>query len=255
VELDLNNKAAISFKDVYFSYKNRSDAFVLKGLNLEINPGEKIALTSFSGEGKSTIFNLLLRLYPYESGEILLADTKVESIEISCLRKIFSYAAQNSIILSTTIRENLTFGNNDITKEQLEEVTKGVGIYEFIDALPEGFDSRVNEKGVNLSGGQKQRLALARALLFAQNKEIILLDESTSSVDPETEVEIYQNIFKHFKGKTFIASIHKMNLLKYFDTIVMFDKGTVVDQGSFEELLARNSDFKSMWESYIKTNS
>ena len=105
-----------------------------------------------------------------------------------------------------------------------------------------------------LSGGQKQRLALARALLFAQDKEIILLDESTSSVDPENEVKIYQNVFKVFSEKTIIATIHKMNLLKYFDRIIMFDKGEVVDGGTFDELMNSNKQFKNMWEEYIKSN-
>jgi ATP-binding cassette, subfamily B, bacterial len=117
--------------------------------------------------------------------------------------------------------------------------------------LPKGLDSVINEKGVNLSGGQKQRLALTRALLFSKNKEIILLDESTSSVDPENEYDIYQNIWQSYKDKTIVASIHKMNLLKLFDRIIIFDRGKIIDEGRFSTLLATNKNFQVMWQDFI----
>ena len=113
----------------------------------------------------------------------------------------------------------------------------------------------INEKGVNLSGGQKQRLALSRALLFSNGKEVMLFDESTSSVDPETEVKIYRNIFDCFRDKTVIASIHKMNLLKYFDRIVIFANGKIIDEGSFDELLEKNQKFQRDWREYVAQNS
>ncbi len=160
---------------------------------------------------------------------------------------------QEPEIFSSTIRENITLGVN-YAETEIKKVMKLAEFANTVKQLPRGLDSVINEKGVNLSGGQKQRLALARALLFAQDKELILLDESTSSVDPENEVKIYQNIFKHFKGKTVLASIHKMNLLKYFDRIVIFADGRVVDTGTFEELLKKNAEFAQSWEEYTKSH-
>jgi len=160
---------------------------------------------------------------------------------------------QEPELFSSTILENITFGI-DFPEKEITEILNISKCKNFIKELPNKINSKVDEKGVNLSGGQKQRIALARALLFAKNKELILLDESTSSVDPKNEVEIYTNIFNTFKNTTIIASIHKMNLLKYFDTIVIFDKGKIVDSGNFDYLMNKNSEFKQSWENYIKSN-
>jgi ATP-binding cassette subfamily B protein len=143
----------------------------------------------------------------------------------------------------------------DHTEDEILQAACIANFEKVVTELPRGLDSIINEKGVNLSGGQKQRLALSRALLFSKEKEIILLDESTSSVDSENETEIYTNIWKAFEGKTVIASIHKMNLLKLFDRIYIFEKGMIADQGSFEELLASNSSFKESWDQFVATRN
>lgn len=158
---------------------------------------------------------------------------------------------QEPELFSASILENVTFG----VEYPQSEVREAIALAQFkdvVDKLPRGLKSVVNEKGVNLSGGQKQRLALARALLFARNKDIILLDESTSSVDPSNEAKIYEAIFSRFKEKTILASIHKLNLLRYFDRIVIFESGKKVDEGTFEELLARNDPFNEMWNQFVK---
>ena len=160
---------------------------------------------------------------------------------------------QEPELFSSSIRENVTFGL-DYSEDQIMTVLDLAEFTKVLNDLPNGLDSIVNEKGVNLSGGQKQRLALARALLFSDDKEIVLLDESTSSVDPTSEVKIYQNIFENFSGKTFIASIHKMNLLKYFDRIIIFEKGKISDQGSFENLYKNNRIFAQQWDDYISSH-
>ncbi len=161
---------------------------------------------------------------------------------------------QEPEIFSSSIRENITLGINYSEKEVLHAV-RIANFSGVVAGLPKGLESVINEKGVNLSGGQKQRLALSRALLFAKDKEVILLDESTSSVDSENEMEIYTNVWHAFKGKTVIASIHKMNLLKLFDTIFIFEKGKIADYGSFDELLNKNPSFKQSWEQFVAKHS
>jgi ABC-type multidrug transport system fused ATPase/permease subunit len=160
---------------------------------------------------------------------------------------------QEPEIFSSTIKENITLGL-PTKAEEIKRVIKLARFNDVVAKLPKGLKSVINEKGVNLSGGQKQRLALARALLFAQDKQVLLLDESTSSVDPENEAHIYEDIFKEYKSKTILASIHKMNLLKYFDRIVMFEDGKIVDEGSFRELLSSSKKFKRVWEGFVKNN-
>ena len=156
---------------------------------------------------------------------------------------------QEPELFSASIRENITLGI-DASSDEILSVTNMAEFTNVYRGLPKGLESKVNEKGVNLSGGQKQRLALARALFFAKDKSIILLDESTSSVDPVNEKKIYQNIFKAFKDKTILASIHKYNLLDQFDRIVMFDEGKIVADGSLPDLLKTNKQFYDSWKSY-----
>jgi ATP-binding cassette subfamily B protein len=238
-KLDPNSAGTIRFENIHFSYKNRRQSKVFNGLDLVISPGEKIAITGFSGEGKSTIFNLLLRLYPYDSGSIFLDDKLLESIEISNLREIFSYASQDSIILSTTIRQNLIFTEADTTRQQLEEVTKGVGIYEFISSLPEGFDNHVGRRGSYLSGGQKQRICIARALL--RDSPILLLDEITTALSVDNIKQIIDYIKSNYRDKTVIFTSHDENILAAADKVVFLQNGRVSDIGTHQQLLKTNS--------------
>jgi len=192
-------------------------------------------------------------LYPTASAKVTFDSTKPITTSFADIDLQTTLVPQEPEIFSSTIRENITLGVK-YSDEEIQKVMKLAAFTEVVKQLPKGLDSVINEKGVNLSGGQKQRLALARALLFAKDKDIILLDESTSSVDPENEVRIYQSIFAAFTGKTVLASIHKMNLLKYFDRIVMFDQGRVVAMGTFDELLATNKKFSTDWEEYIQSH-
>ena len=225
--------------------------------NLQLNKGEKIAVIGESGGGKTTFLKLLHGLYSSTQGEIIITQENNTPIHLNTNFTDISIKStlvpQEPELFSSTILENITFGI-DFPEKEITEILNISKCKNFIKELPNKINSKVDEKGVNLSGGQKQRIALARALLFAKNKELILLDESTSSVDPKNEVEIYTNIFNTFKNTTIIASIHKMNLLKYFDTIVIFDKGKIVDSGNFDYLMNKNSEFKQSWENYIKSN-
>ena len=162
-----------------------------------------------------------------------------------------SIIPQDPELFSETIRENITIGL-DYTDKQIKKVTDITEFTDVIKRLPNGIESKINEKGVNLSGGEKQRLALSRSLLLSQTKDMLFFDESTSSVDSFTENKIYEKVFYEYRDKSILASIHKLNLLKFFDRIIILEDGKIVDTGSFEELLDRNKKFKSDWEKSIK---
>ncbi len=225
----------------------------LDSVNISIKKGHKVAFIGESGSGKTTFLKVLHGLYDTASAGLRLDDSGSTTTNFTDIDLATMLVPQEPEIFSSTIKENITLGL-PTKKEEIERVLKLARFDDVVDKLPKGLKSVINEKGVNLSGGQKQRLALARALLFARDKEILLLDESTSSVDPENEAYIYESIFKEYTGKTILASIHKMNLLKYFDRVVMFKDGKVVDEGSFEELLKKNQKFKADWDTFVKSN-
>ena len=254
------NWKKINITKLEFGYNNdhNTEKLDVNIKNLILNKGEKIAVIGESGGGKTTFLKLLHGLYKSAKAEILISTenntTKKLNTNFTDISIKSTLVPQEPELFSSTILENITFGI-DFSETQIQEILEISKCKSFIEELPNTLNSKVNEKGVNLSGGQKQRIALARALLFAQNKELILLDESTSSVDPKNEVEIYNNIFEKFTNTTIIASIHKMNLLKYFDTIIIFEKGKIKDSGSFENLIQTNSEFKKNWEEYVASNS
>lgn len=240
----------LAVNSLSFKYDDESALFNLNRLSFHIKQGERVAVIGESGSGKTTFLKVLHGVYPKASGQLILDDKEPISTSFADIDLKTMLVPQEPEIFSSTIRENITLGiDYDDTKVMQAAQLAAFDIV--IMELPKGLDSVINEKGVNLSGGQKQRLALTRALLFAKSKEIILLDESTSSVDPENEFVIYQNIWEAFSGKSIIASIHKMNLLKLFDRIVMFENGRIVDEGTFRELLQKNEHFKAMWDDFI----
>ncbi len=251
IKKPIENWNEIQITNLNFSYQETQGEIHLNNVNINISSGERIALIGESGSGKTTFLKVLHGLYDNAQAKISVDNNQKSETNFDDLDLKTMLVPQEPELFSSSVRENITFGL-EYTQEEIEKMTKLAEFSDVIEKLPQKYDSVINEKGVNLSGGQKQRLALARALIFAQEKNIILLDESTSSVDPETEVKIYKNIFRHFKNKTVIASIHKINLLKYFDRIIMFQDGKIVDSGTFNELLETNEKFKSDWEEYIK---
>lgn len=241
----------IKISNLNFTYQETQGEIHLDDVSLNLKSGERVALIGESGSGKTTFLKVLHGLYDNAQAKISIDNNQESKTSFADLDLKTMLVPQEPELFSSSVRENITFGL-EYTQEEIERMTDMAEFSTTIEKLPKQLDSVINEKGVNLSGGQKQRLALARALLFAQEKNIILLDESTSSVDPETEVKIYKNIFEHFKDKTVLASIHKINLLKYFDRIIMFQDGKIADSGTFDELLEKNNKFKSDWEEYIK---
>jgi ATP-binding cassette subfamily B protein len=238
-----------------YDLSDAKSAAVLNNFFIKFKSGEKIAIIGESGSGKSSLLKVLHGMYENIFANVLIDEKGLEKnnkkTDLARLDISSTLVPQEPEVFSASIKENLTL-LLDFSDEEIKRATDAAMFTDVIDNLPNKIDSVVNEKGVNLSGGQKQRLALARALLFSSNKKLILLDESTSSVDPINEVKIYQNIFENFKNSTILASIHKMNLLKYFDRILIMESGKIVDEGSFEELLVKNIEFKKSWEEYVR---
>lgn len=241
----------LELENIHFQYDyTDGEKPHLDKISFSIANGERVALIGESGSGKTTFLKVVHGMYPTAEANISFDGSLATKTNFSDYDLKTILVPQEPEVFSASIRENITLGL-DYSEKEIFNSTDLAEFTTVVHQLPRGLDSVINEKGVNLSGGQKQRLALARALLFSNGKEIMLLDESTSSVDPETEVKIYKNIFSHFQGKTIIASIHKMNLLKYFDRIVIFSNGKIIDEGTFDELLAKNQKFQRDWKEYI----
>lgn len=250
----LSDWQTLEIQNLSFAYDQNSNEPALRNVNFKLKKGERIAVIGESGSGKTTFLKVLHGMYDAAHASIKCDDGPTKDLCFSEIDLQTMLVPQEPEIFSSTVRENITLGT-DREERDLMHAVRIAAFDMVLDLLPKGLESVMNEKGVNLSGGQKQRLALSRALLFAAEKNLILLDESTSSVDPENEIEIYKNIWAAFQGKTIIASIHKLNLLRLFDRIVIFENGRIVDDGTFESLLKSNSGFKAAWENFVATNS
>jgi ATP-binding cassette subfamily B protein len=235
-----------------FSYHRENGAYRhLDQLEMKIQKGQRIAVIGRSGGGKSTFLKVLRDLYHPKTLNLHL-DGKPVPKGFAGVSESISLVPQDPEIFATTIRENITLGV-EYAENHIEVFTDMARFTEVAKRLPHGLDSSIVEKGVNLSGGEKQRLALARGLLASADKEIVLLDEPTSSVDFHNELEIYRNIFTAFPGKTIISSVHRLHLLSLFDVVYFFKSGKIVASGSFEQLRSTSPDFQAMWNKYIKT--
>lgn len=216
----------------------------LFNLDVAIKKGQKIAFIGESGSGKSTLLALLRGLYPPISLKVAVDEKTVNQLEL--IADHVTLFPQEPEIFENSIAYNITLGLKH-EKKELEQVAKIAHFTEVVQQLPNGYDSKIQEKGVNLSGGQKQRLALARGIFAAKDSELILLDEPTSSVDPKTEVKIYEQLFQEFSDKAILSTLHRLHLLPKFDYIYVMDKGRIVDEGTFDNLFARSSIFQEMW--------
>jgi len=237
----------VSFDDVSFSYDKISPA--LKNVSFEVQPGQLVALLGGSGSGKSTIANLLARFYDVTEGRILVDGTDIREATLASLRKNVVAAQQDVFLFSATIRENIAYGAVDAGIDQIVEVARAAYLHDFIQALPDGYDTWVGERGDTLSGGEKQRLSIARTLLV--NPGILILDDSTASVDSETEKLIRQALDKLIKGRTTFIITHRIPIIRNADIILMLQDGEIVEQGKHEELIARNGVYKEVYESQL----
>jgi len=235
-------RGEIEFRDVYLTY--HTGKTVLKGLNLKIQPGEKVLVTGPPGSGKSTLMKLIARFYEPEKGEVLIDGVDVRKIKTSCLRKIVAYVPQEPFIFNRSIRENIALAKPDASLEEIIRAAKIAKIHDFISSLPDGYDTVVGEKGVTLSGGQRQRIALARALLL--EPKIILLDDPVSNLDAKTEESLIEDLREILEGKTAVIVSQRLSMARLADRVIVMVDGRVVEDGKPEELAEKGGLFSEM---------
>lgn len=259
----------IEFKNVEFGYegsdlsiatedskpeastKHKNYIKLLDNFNLDIKPGEKIGLVGRSGAGKSTLVNLLLRFYDVDGGHIIIDGQAIDAVTQESLRQQIGMVTQDTSLLHRTVRENIAYGRPTATDAEIIAACKQAQAWDFIQGLHDakgntGLDTQVGERGVKLSGGQRQRIAIARVML--KNAPILLLDEATSALDSEVEHAITESLNSMMMGKTVIAIAHRLSTIAALDRLVVMDKGCIIEQGSHEELLAKNGVYASLWQ-------
>ncbi|XP_029444910.1 ATP-binding cassette sub-family B member 5-like isoform X2 [Rhinatrema bivittatum] len=239
-----NVKGTVEFKNVNFSYPSRPDIQVLTDLSLKVNCGETVALVGSSGCGKSTTVQLLQRLYDPQEGMITLDGHDIRSLNVRHLRGLIGVVSQEPVLFGTTIKNNIRYGREDVSDEEIEEAAKEANAYNFIVELPDKFDTLVGERGAQLSGGQKQRIAIARALV--RNPKILLLDEATSALDTESESIVQAALEKASEGRTTIVIAHRLSTIWTADLIVALQDGSVVEKGTHSELMERKGVYYSL---------
>ena len=230
-------QGSISLDDVHFSYPSRPDATAIKGLSLRIEPGQTVALVGPSGAGKSTVFQLLLRLYDPQQGSVAVEGIDVQELDPTDLRRAISIVQQNAPLFAGTARENIRFGDPLANDADVIAAARAAEAHDFIAALPQGYDTPLGENAATLSGGQRQRLAIARAIL--RKSPILLLDEATSALDSESELAVQQAFETMAQDRTTLVIAHRLATVLKADRIVVLEDGKIVDQGTHEELLAR----------------
>ncbi|GAB6990227.1 ABC transporter ATP-binding protein [Paenibacillus pini] len=241
-------KGNIKLKDIVFEYEKGRQA--LKGINLNVEAGQNIALVGHTGSGKSTIINLLSRFYDITSGKITIDGYDIRDVTVESLRSQISIVLQDTFIFSGTIRDNIRFGRLDATDEEIEDVAKAVDAHEFIMKLPGGYDTEVEERGNMLSMGQRQLLSFARALLA--DPRILILDEATASIDTETEIKIQEALKVLLKGRTSFIVAHRLSTIRHADKIVVLDHGEIKEEGNHSELMQHQGTYHGLIEAQFR---
>lgn len=238
------NDGAIELKNVIFTHHENSDA-LFRGLSLKIEPGEKIGLVGHSGSGKTTLTKLLLRFSDIDGGQILMDGQDIRNIKQDDLRSRLAYVPQEPLLFHRSLSENISYGKPEATQAEIRKAAKLAHADEFIQGLPQGYDTLVGERGVKLSGGQRQRVAIARAMI--KDAPILVLDEATSALDSESEKLIQDALWKLMEGRTAIVIAHRLSTVQRMDRIVVLEDGQIVEQGSHRELLAHNGVYAGLW--------
>jgi ATP-binding cassette subfamily B protein len=239
-------QGAVTFHDVRFHYGDGKT--VIHDVSFEVKPGQTVAIVGQTGAGKSTLTKLINRTYDVESGHVLIDGVDVREWNLASLRSQISIIEQDIFLFSRTIAENIAFGNENATQEQIEQAAKMAQAHDFITSFPDGYDTVIGQRGVTLSGGQRQRLAIARA--FLTDPRILILDDSTSAIDSATEDRIQQAIWTAAKGRTTILITHRLSQIRWADHIVVIKRGHVVAQGKHEELLSSSVAYQRIFARY-----
>jgi len=239
-----DGEGRIRFDGISFGYDMERP--VLEGIDLVVEPGKTVALIGHTGSGKTTLASLVPRFYDVIAGRITIDGADVRDVKLSSLRREIGIVAQDPFLFSATVRENIAFGRPDASQEQVEEAARLAQAADFIDDLPEGYDTMIGERGITLSGGQRQRIAIARALLV--DPRILILDDATASVDATTEARIRLGLREAMRGRTTIIIAHRLSTLALADELVVLDRGRLVARGTHEELLERSPVYREIYE-------
>merc|ERR550534_1147254 len=239
----------IELRDAEFSYPSRPDQQILNRLNLSVKAGEKIALVGESGCGKSTVLQLIQRLYDLHQGSLFVEGHNIESINVPQLRSKLGLVTQEPVLFNRSIKENIEYGDNErkVSMEEVVAAARMANIHQFVSALPEGYDTNVGNRGSQLSGGQKQRVAIARMLL--RNPKILLLDEATSALDAESEKVVQEALDKVQQGRTSITIAHRLSTIKNSEQIYVVEKGRIVEHGTHDQLINKGATYFKLWNS------
>tara|TARA_B100000700_G_scaffold55814_1_gene60156 strand:+ start:4849 stop:6591 length:1743 start_codon:yes stop_codon:yes gene_type:complete len=240
--------AEIQFKNVNFQYKSGKDS-AIKNINLNIDGGKVTALVGHSGAGKSTIMNLIPRFYQQQEGSIFIDGQKIDEVSLYSLRNKISLVSQEIVLFDDSVKNNIKYAKFDATESEIKNACELAASTEFIDELPEKYETVIGENGVRLSGGQKQRISIARAIL--KNSPIILLDEATSSLDSESEAKVQNAIFNLTKNKTTLVIAHRLSTIKRADKIIVMKNGLMVGSGKHEELLKKSKDYENLYSKQV----
>lgn len=239
-----NVSSGIEFKDVWFAYKE--DQYVLKNISFKINAGETVALVGATGAGKSSIINVLNRFYDVNKGEILIDRQAISDFTLESLRQKIGVVLQDVHLFNDSILNNITLNNPNISREEVVKATTSMGLLEYILSMPGGFDYQVSERGQSLSAGQRQLIAFIRAYIY--EPQVFVLDEATATIDTPTELLIQKAIGKISQGRTSIIIAHRLSTIKHVNKILVFESGEILEEGSLDQLLAKEGHFKKLYD-------
>jgi len=257
-EVAAGDGVSLAFKNVWFAYNESQEAetepdWVLRDISFEVKAGNKVAFVGATGSGKSTIINLLSRFYQIQRGKVFLNERDLTEYDLYALRSLTGVVLQDVFLFSGTIRDNITLNNPDIPQELVVQAAKSVGAHDFVMRLPGGYDYDVQERGATLSLGQRQLVAFARVMVY--DPKILVLDEATANIDTESEETIQRAIDTVMTGRTCIVIAHRLSTIQKADTIVVLEKGQIVEQGSHSDLLVRGGAYSALYEAQMMVGS
>jgi ATP-binding cassette subfamily B protein/subfamily B ATP-binding cassette protein MsbA len=242
-----NVQGSIRFEGVCFSYVKGKNA--IEDINFSIKPGEKIALVGHTGSGKSTVVKLLMRFYDCDSGSILIDDHRIQDLKLSYLREQIGLVSQDPFLFNGSVLDNILYGNIEASRDQVIRAANASNADEFIEKLPEGYDTLIGERGVRLSGGERHRIAIART--FLKDPPILILDEATASVDTKTEAKIKQALDDLMATRTTIVIAHRLSTLEGAERILVLKEGLLVENSSHDELMSIDSEYSLLFKNQV----